>query len=67
MPRLKTESEVATLNYLRLHTQVPVPTVYYYDLILMKGNKRVTRERLRDWGSKNTISVRRGQDEMAKE
>lgn len=31
MPRLKTESEVATLNYLRLHTQIPVPVVYYYD------------------------------------
>ena len=31
MPRLKTESEVATLNYLRIHTQIPVPIVYYYD------------------------------------
>lgn len=31
MPRLKTESEVATMLYLRHHTSIPVPTVYYYD------------------------------------
>ncbi|KAF8590746.1 hypothetical protein K439DRAFT_1381529 [Ramaria rubella] len=31
MPRLKTESEVATLAYLRTRTSVPVPTVYWYD------------------------------------
>lgn len=31
MPRLKTQSEVATLRYLRENTPVPVPTVYYYD------------------------------------
>lgn len=31
MPRLKTESEVATMHYLREHTSIPVPTVYYYD------------------------------------
>ncbi|KAF8628047.1 hypothetical protein AX17_006051 [Amanita inopinata Kibby_2008] len=31
MPRLKTESEVATMNYLRERTDVPVPTVYHYD------------------------------------
>ncbi|KAL0958448.1 hypothetical protein HGRIS_000591 [Hohenbuehelia grisea] len=31
MPRLKTESEVATLAYLRENTKVPVPTVYHYD------------------------------------
>lgn len=31
MPRLKTESEVATLQYLRDNTPVPVPTVYHYD------------------------------------
>lgn len=31
MPRLKTESEVATMQYLRQNTSVPVPTVYYYD------------------------------------
>ena len=31
MPRLKTESEVATMNYLRRHTNIPVPTVYHYD------------------------------------
>ena len=31
MPRLKTESEVATMNYLRRHTNFPVPTVYHYD------------------------------------
>ncbi|KAG6909010.1 hypothetical protein DXG01_002396 [Tephrocybe rancida] len=31
MPRLKTESEVATMHYLRENTNIPVPTVYYYD------------------------------------
>lgn len=31
MPRLKTESEVATINYLRLHTPIPVPYVYHWD------------------------------------
>ena len=31
MPRLKTESEVATINYLRQKTNVPVPTIYHYD------------------------------------
>jgi aminoglycoside phosphotransferase (APT) family kinase protein len=31
MPRLKTESEVATMHYLREHTSVPVPIVYHYD------------------------------------
>lgn len=31
MPRLKTESEIATLQYLRDNTPVPVPTVYHYD------------------------------------
>lgn len=31
MPRLKTESEVATMHYLREHTNIPVPTVYHYD------------------------------------
>jgi hypothetical protein len=31
MPRLKTQSEVATLQYLRENTPIPVPTVYYYD------------------------------------
>ncbi|KII84602.1 hypothetical protein PLICRDRAFT_179412 [Plicaturopsis crispa FD-325 SS-3] len=31
MPRLKTESEVATMHYLREKTSVPVPTVYFYD------------------------------------
>ncbi|KAL6303218.1 hypothetical protein BKA93DRAFT_788604 [Sparassis latifolia] len=31
MPRLKTESEVATMKYLREHTSIPVPTVYDYD------------------------------------
>lgn len=31
MPRLKTESEVATLDYLRTRTTVPVPTIYHYD------------------------------------
>ncbi|KAH9935830.1 hypothetical protein B0H21DRAFT_73218 [Amylocystis lapponica] len=30
MPRLKTESEVATMQYLREHTSIPVPTVYHY-------------------------------------
>ncbi|KAI0072090.1 hypothetical protein K474DRAFT_1686788 [Panus rudis PR-1116 ss-1] len=31
MPRIKTESEVATMRYLRERTNVPVPTVYHYD------------------------------------
>ncbi|KIY47694.1 hypothetical protein FISHEDRAFT_44759 [Fistulina hepatica ATCC 64428] len=31
MPNLKTESEVATLEYLRHHTSIPVPKVYHYD------------------------------------
>ncbi|KAJ7194493.1 hypothetical protein B0H12DRAFT_1082427 [Mycena haematopus] len=31
MPRLKTESEVATLRFLRENTSVPVPEVHYYD------------------------------------
>ncbi|KAJ3863324.1 hypothetical protein EV359DRAFT_43376 [Lentinula novae-zelandiae] len=31
MPRLKTESEVATMQYLREHTVIPVPIVYHYD------------------------------------
>ncbi|KAJ4468697.1 hypothetical protein J3R30DRAFT_3661693 [Lentinula aciculospora] len=31
MPRLKTESEVATMQFLREHTAIPVPIVYHYD------------------------------------
>lgn len=31
MPRLKTESEVATMKYLSENTNIPVPTVYHYD------------------------------------
>ena len=31
MPRLKTESEVATMEYLRTFTNIPVPDVFYYD------------------------------------
>ncbi|KAI0938657.1 hypothetical protein AcV5_000290 [Taiwanofungus camphoratus] len=31
MPRLKTESEVATMQYLREHTSIPVPIVHHYD------------------------------------
>jgi hypothetical protein len=31
MPRIKTESEVATMDFLRKHTNFPVPTVYHYD------------------------------------
>ena len=31
MPRLKTESEVATMEYIRAYTSIPVPTVYFYD------------------------------------
>ncbi|RXW22754.1 hypothetical protein EST38_g3099 [Candolleomyces aberdarensis] len=31
MPRLKTESEVATMSYLREKTTVPVPRIYHYD------------------------------------
>ncbi|KXN82752.1 Altered inheritance of mitochondria protein 9, mitochondrial [Leucoagaricus sp. SymC.cos] len=31
MPRLKVESEVATMQYLREKTNVPVPIVYHYD------------------------------------
>lgn len=31
MPRLKTESEVATMAYIGRYTDIPVPTVYHYD------------------------------------
>ncbi|TFY76329.1 hypothetical protein EWM64_g7681, partial [Hericium alpestre] len=31
MPRLKTETEVATMTYIRTHTSIPIPTVYFYD------------------------------------
>ncbi|KAI0264610.1 hypothetical protein BC834DRAFT_826020 [Gloeopeniophorella convolvens] len=31
MPRRKTESEVATMEYIRTFTSIPVPTVYFYD------------------------------------
>lgn len=31
MPRLKVESEVATLAYLRTYTRIPVPVVYAWD------------------------------------
>lgn len=31
MPRLKTESEVATMEYIRAYTSIPVPTIYFYD------------------------------------
>lgn len=31
MPRLKTESEVATMSYIRTHTSIPVPNVHFYD------------------------------------
>jgi hypothetical protein len=31
MPRRKTESEVATMEYIRTYTSIPVPNVYFYD------------------------------------
>ncbi|KAG9097793.1 hypothetical protein FS749_005488 [Ceratobasidium sp. UAMH 11750] len=31
MPKLKTESEIATINYIRTHTKIPVPFIYAYD------------------------------------
>ena len=31
MPRVKTESEVATMDFLRKYTNFPVPTVFHYD------------------------------------
>ncbi|KAJ1302054.1 hypothetical protein OPQ81_000888 [Rhizoctonia solani] len=31
MPKLKTESEIATINYVRTHTNIPVPFIYAYD------------------------------------
>ncbi|KAI0305262.1 hypothetical protein B0F90DRAFT_1702927 [Multifurca ochricompacta] len=31
MPRRKTESEVATMEYIRAYTSIPVPAVYFYD------------------------------------
>nr|GAT51660.1 predicted protein [Mycena chlorophos] len=31
MPRLKTESEIATLRYLREKTTIPVPEIHHYD------------------------------------
>lgn len=31
MPRIKTESEVATMEFVRKNTNVPVPIVYHHD------------------------------------
>jgi|SRR6267154_1053819 len=31
MSRCKTESEVATMEYIRTYTSIPVPDVYFYD------------------------------------
>ncbi|CAE6456644.1 unnamed protein product [Rhizoctonia solani] len=31
MPKFKTESEIATINYVRAHTNIPVPFIYAYD------------------------------------
>ena len=31
LPRRKTESEVATMEYIRTYTSIPVPDVYFYD------------------------------------
>lgn len=31
MPRRKTESEVATMEYIRTYTSIPVPVVYFYE------------------------------------
>lgn len=31
LPRRKTESEVATMEYIRAYTSIPVPRVYFYD------------------------------------
>ena len=31
MPRIKTESEIATMDFLRKHTNFPVPIVYHHD------------------------------------
>jgi len=31
MPRRKTESEVATMEYIRTYTSIPVPDVYFYE------------------------------------
>ncbi|KAI0311007.1 hypothetical protein OF83DRAFT_1069550 [Amylostereum chailletii] len=31
MPRIKTESEIATMDYIRAYTSIPVPIVYHYD------------------------------------
>jgi len=31
MPRLKTESEVATIHYLRHKAKIPVSTIYHHD------------------------------------
>lgn len=31
MPRIKTESEVATMDFLRKYTNFPVPSVFHYD------------------------------------
>jgi hypothetical protein len=31
MPRRKTESEVATMEYVRTYTSIPVPDVHFYD------------------------------------
>lgn len=31
MPRIKTESEIATMDFLRKNTNFPVPIVYHHD------------------------------------
>ena len=31
MPTLKTESEIATMSYIRERTSLPVPEVYYWE------------------------------------
>jgi hypothetical protein len=53
MPRLKTESEVATMHYLRENTNIPVPTVYHYDSNPYNrlGGEYILMSKVRTWST----------------
>ncbi len=57
LPKLKTESEVATLRYLRAHTSVPVPEVYWYDANPYNrlGGEYIVMEKVRAHPSFGTV------------
>ncbi|EEB96181.1 hypothetical protein MPER_04729, partial [Moniliophthora perniciosa FA553] len=68
MPRLKTASEVATMQYLRENTNVPVPMIYHYDsnpfnrlggeyILMSKASQSQTRSRSRLGQLLNNIKI----------